>query len=145
MIMGLFNFGKQPRNADTSTEEAKMEQQKKIGEQIKKAVDKALLENDVYNKMSDGKISDKVSRPIASIGENGDMITIFIKHPEDKNLNGGGIAYQIDIDFNRKDQELHVQNGPYGDEEFLSIKDAASFQTIVANKARECSKFPQQA
>jgi hypothetical protein len=140
--MGLFNFGRQPKKPEAT--DSKMEQQKKIGVQLKTIIDQALQENNVFNRMGEGKISDKVSRPTSSMSENGDSITIYIQHPEDKNLNGNGIALQIDINFSNKGKELHLHDGTFGGDTYRSIEEAAEFQRILKAKALGLSKFPQE-
>jgi hypothetical protein len=146
--MSFLNFGKKPKDPAVNPElakDAKMEQQKKIGQQLREAVDRALSENDVYNKMSDGKISTKTGMPYTDTFPNGDSFVIVIKYPGDENLNGGGIAHQISVNLGKKGEELYIQDGPYGEGAYKSIEEAASFQSLVAEKARNCSKFPQQA
>jgi len=141
--MKLFNIGKKPeKKVDNpkNSPETLMEQQHRLGQQIRDVVDKALLKNVVYSNAICGK--DKTAeRPTTSVIERGGYFVILVKSPEDANLLGGGIIFQISINFAHKGEELHVFPAPAGDNGCRSLKEAASFQALVVKQAKTCTKF----
>jgi hypothetical protein len=144
--MNILKAFRKPKNNNDQIEKNKehsvlKEKQKQIAQQLIHITNMALMDNNIYNIMSDGKASDKVERPVAELVENGESHSILIKRPEDEMLNGGGVAFQINVNLNNKGKELHVFNAPYGGDEYRSIEEAVGFQELVAKKAREYTKF----
>ncbi len=145
--MSLLNFIKKPKEKvvdHKKSTETIMERQHKLGQQIKDAVDKALLKNVVYNNDICGK-SKTSERPITSVIERGGYFIILVKSPEDEKLMGGGIIFEININLSHKGEEFHIFPAPAGDNGCRSLQEAVNFQTLAVKKARTCSRFHQQA